>query len=233
MENNELKYTSDIAFTPSVKALQEKYHSRHSYARMEETRGWQSEVTPVLEQFLSTMDSFYMGTSNSKGQPYIQHRGGSKGFLKVLDNKTIAFADFTGNKQYISAGNLSENNKAFIFLMDYPNRSRITIWGTIEVIDEDKELLESLENKSYGARLERAIVFTVEAWDMNCPQHIKQRFTTEDIEKVTKPLYNRIKTLEQELKSDFPARLIRTCSVGGHTRRQRLTKANSQPNWLK
>lgn len=115
MNNNELKYTSDVAFTPAVKALQEKYHSRNSYARMEETRGWQSEVTPVLAQFLNTMDSFYMGTSNGQGQPYIQHRGGPKGFLKVLDHKRLAFADFYGNKQFISAGNLDENNKAFIF----------------------------------------------------------------------------------------------------------------------
>ncbi len=196
MENNELKYTSDIAFTPSVKALQEKYHSRHSYARMEETRGWQSEVTPVLEQFLSTMDSFYMGTSNSKGQPYIQHRGGPKGFLKVLDNKTIAFADFTGNKQYISAGNLSENNKAFIFLMDYPNKTRIKIWGTAEVVYDDKELLASLSDSSYRARPERAIIFTVTAWDVNCPQHIKQRFTSEDVDAITLPLNKKIEELE-------------------------------------
>jgi predicted pyridoxine 5'-phosphate oxidase superfamily flavin-nucleotide-binding protein len=163
---------------------------------MEETRGWQSEVTPVLEQFLSTMDSFYMGTSNSKGQPYIQHRGGPKGFLKVLDNKTIAFADFTGNKQYISAGNLSENNKAFIFLMDYPNKTRIKIWGTAEVVYDDKELLASLSDSSYRARPERAIIFTVTAWDVNCPQHIKQRFTSEDVDAITLPLNKKIEELE-------------------------------------
>ncbi len=201
MKSKPLKYTSDIAFTPSVKAIQEKHHSRSSYARMEQSGGWQSKITPPLEMYLRSMDSFYLGTANNEGQPYIQHRGGPKGFLKVLDDKRLAFTDFSGNRQYISTGNISENNKAFIFLMDYPNRSRIKIWGTIEVIDDDKELLESLENKAYGARLERAIVFTVEAWDMNCPQHIKQRFTTEEIEKVTKPLYDRIKTLEQELNS--------------------------------
>lgn len=118
MEKDKLKYTSDIAFTPSVKAIQEKYHSRGIYERMEQSVGWQSEVTPQLEQFLSTMDSFYFGTATLNGQPYIQHRGGPKGFLKVLDNKALAFADYAGNRQYISTGNLSENNKAFIFLMD-------------------------------------------------------------------------------------------------------------------
>ncbi len=201
MKTNPLKYTSDVAFTPSVKAIQEKYHSRSSYARMEQSGGWQSKITPPLEMFLRSMDSFYLGTANNEGQPYIQHRGGPKGFLKVLDQNRLAFADYSGNRQYISTGNLDENNKAFIFLMDYPNRSRIKIWGTIEVIDDDKELLKSLADETYKARLERAIIFTVEAWDMNCPQHIQQRFTPEDIEKVTKPLYDRIKTLETEIEN--------------------------------
>lgn len=121
MKRDDLKYTSDIAFTPSVKAIQEKFSSRHSYAQMEQFGGWQSEVTEQLTQFLSNQDSFYLSTSNSNGQPYIQHRGGPKGFLKVRDTKTLAFADFSGNRQYITAGNLSENDKAFIFLMDYPS----------------------------------------------------------------------------------------------------------------
>ena len=189
------KYTSDIGFSPSVKAIQEKNHSRASYARMEETRGWQSEVTPQLSQFLSTMDSFYLGTANNSGQPYIQHRGGPKGFLKVLDNRRLAFADFSGNRQYISTGNLDENDKAFIFLMDYPNKTRIKIWGTAS-ISEDRALLESVTDPTYKARVERAMVFTVEAWDVNCPQHIKQRFTQEDVESITKPLNEKIKELE-------------------------------------
>ena len=201
MKTNPLKYTSDIAFTPKVKAIQEKYRSRSGYARMEQSGGWQSKITPPLEMFLRSMDSFYLGTANSEGQPYIQHRGGPKGFLKVLDDKRLAFADFSGNRQYISTGNLSENNKAFIFLMDYPNRSRIKIWGTAEVIFDDKELLESLSDESYKAKLERVVIFTVEAWDMNCPQHIQQRFTQEDIENVTNPLHERIKALEKELES--------------------------------
>ena len=195
-----MKYTSDIAFTPAIKVLQEKYNSRRSYERMEKMSGWQSEVTPHLEQFLNIMDSFYLGTTNSNGQPYIQHLGGPKGFLKVLDHKTLAFADFTGNKQYISTGNLSENNKAFIFLMDYPNKTRIKVWGTAKAVDDDKELLESLTDPAYKARVERAIVFTVEAWDVNCPQHIKQRFTQEDLEAITEPLTEKIKDLESIIK---------------------------------
>lgn len=195
-----LKYTSDIAFTPSVKTIQKKYHSRSTYARMEESGGWQSEITPQLENFLSLMDSFYFSTTNDSKQPYTQHRGGPKGFLKVLDNKTLAFADFSGNRQYITAGNLSENNKAFIFLMDYPNKTRIKIWGTAKVVENDKELLQSLSDDSYKARLERAIVFTVEAWDVNCRQHIQQRFTEEDIKKITNSLDKKIVELEDLIK---------------------------------
>ncbi len=200
MEKDKLKYTSDIAFTPSVKAIQEKYHSRGIYERMEQSGGWQSEVTPQLEQFLSTMDSFYFGTATLNGQPYIQHRGGPKGFLKVLDNKTLAFADYAGNRQYISTGNLSKNNKAFIFLMDYPNRTRIKIWDMAEVIYNDKELLDSLSDPSYKAKIERAIIFRVEAWDANCSQHIQQRFTQEDIKAITDPLHKKIKDLETTIK---------------------------------
>ena len=200
--SNKLKYTSDIAFTPSVKAIQEKFHSRNSYASMETFGGWQSEISEQLTQFLNTMDSFYLSTSNASGQPYTQHRGGPKGFLKTLDSKTLAFADFSGNRQYITAGNLSENNKAFIFLMDYQNKTRIKIWGTAKVIEDDKELLKSLSDDSYKARLERVIVFTVEAWDANCRQHIQQRFTEEDIKYITDPLENRIAELETIIKNN-------------------------------
>ena len=196
MKRDKLKYTSDIAFTPSVKAIQEKFHSRSSYAHMEQSGGWQSDITPQLTQFLSMMDSFYLSTSNASGQPYTQHRGGPKGFLKVIDNKTLAFADFSGNRQYITTGNLSDNDKAFIFLMDYPSQTRIKIWGTAKVVEDDKELLESLSNASYKAKLERVIVFSVEAWDINCRQHIKQRFTQEDIKGITEPLEKKVLELE-------------------------------------
>jgi len=195
-----LKYTSDIAFTPSVKAIQEKFHSRNSYATMEKFGGWQSEISKELTHFLNSMDSFYLSTSNASGQPYTQHRGGPKGFLKTIDSKTLAFADFSGNKQYITTGNLSENNKAFIFLMDYRSKTRIKIWGTAKVIEDDKELLESLSDASYKAKLERVIVFTVDAWDANCRQHIQKRFTEEDIKSITESLEKKIAELETLIK---------------------------------
>lgn len=198
MNKNKLKYTSDIAFTPTVKAMQEKYNSRKNYARMEQSRGWQSEVTPQLEYMLHEADSFYMGTANASGQPYIQHRGGPKGFLKVLDKKRLAFADFSGNMQYITVGTLEENNKAFIFLMDYPNQSRIKIWGTAEVVFDDDKLLNSLIDSTYHSKPERVIIFTIDAWDMNCPQHITRRFTLDTINAELEQLKNRIKELEAE-----------------------------------
>ena len=137
---------SDIAFTPTVKALQAQHGSRDAYARMEQERGWQQTVTPDLEAFIAERDSFYLGTANAEGQPYIQHRGGPKGFLKVIDDRTLAFADFRGNKQYITLGTLAENDKAFIFLMDYPSRSRIKIWGRARVVEDDAELLTKLSS---------------------------------------------------------------------------------------
>ncbi|MGI9549748.1 MAG: pyridoxamine 5'-phosphate oxidase family protein [Aurantibacter sp.] len=200
MENKKSKYASDVVFTPAVKEIQQQLGSRNNYARMEERGGWRSEIDNSLKQFIATMDSFYLGTANSEGQPYIQHRGGPKGFLKVLDNKRLAFADFSGNRQYVSVGNLSENNKATIFLMDYPNRTRIKIWGTAAVVDDDKELLASLTDTSYRGRIERAMVFTVSAWDINCPQHIVPRFTKEQLETITDPLNKRIQDLEALIK---------------------------------
>jgi len=173
---------SDIAFTPAVKRAQELRGSRASYRRMEQRGGWQQKVTPELAAFIGERDSFYMATASADGQPYIQHRGGEKGFLKVIDNKTLAFADFGGNAQYISIGNLDENNKAFIFLMDYPNRRRIKLWGTAIVVEDDDELLRRLSDASYAGKPERTIVFSLEAWDVNCPQHIKPRWTSEELD---------------------------------------------------
>lgn len=196
MENNQSLYPSDVVFTPAVKKIQQQQGSRKSYASMEERGGWQTQIDTGLQQFLAKIDSFYMGTANNGGQPYIQHRGGPKGFLKVLDEKRLAFADFRGNRQYISVGNLSENNKATLFLMDYPNRTRIKIWGTAVVVDDDEELLESLSDTGYRAKVERAIVFTVTAWDVNCPQHIQPRYTQEAIATVTEPLKKKISELE-------------------------------------
>lgn len=201
MKGKKSQYASDIVFTPAVKKIQEQQGSRKSYARLEERGGWQTEIDNGLEQFIANMDSFYLGTANNDGQPYIQHRGGPKGFLKVLDNKRLAFSDFTGNKQYITLGNLTENNKATLFLMDYPNRTRIKLWGTAAVVDDDEELLVSLSDPTYHGRVERAIVFTVAAWDVNCPQHIQPRFTKEQLEPITNPLEKKISELETILRN--------------------------------
>ena len=194
------QFISDIAFSPRVKAAQEKRGSRDVYARVEQRNGWNSEVTPELEEFLSQRDSFYLGTASAGGQPYIQHRGGPKGFLRVLDRRTLAFADFVGNAQYISVGNLDENHKAFLFLMDYPNRRRIKVWGTAEYVEDDPRLLERLQDEAYGGRVERAIVFRVSAWDINCPQHIRPRFTEDELAPTIDAYQRRIRELEAEVQ---------------------------------
>jgi hypothetical protein len=164
------RLVSDIAFTPLVKAAQVRYGSRDAYARMERQGGWEHTITPDLAAFLAERDSFYLGTANTEEQPYIQHRGGPKGFLKVLDERTLAFADFPGSKQYITIGTLGENDKTFIFLMDYANRRRVKIWGRARVIEDDAALLAQLVGPGYKGHHERAIVFTVEAW----PGHAAQ-----------------------------------------------------------
>ena len=193
------KPTSDIAFTPAVKAAQEARGSRRSYAKMEQRGGWSAVVTPELENFIALRDSLYLGTASLDGQPYVQHRGGPRGFLKVLDERTLALADFAGNAQYISLGNLSENPKAFIFLMDYPNRRRIKIWGEAEFVENDPDLLDRLRDPEYDGRPERALVFHVRAWDVNCPQHIRPRFTEDELSLVVGELKARIEHLESQL----------------------------------
>ena len=179
------RHVSDIAFTPAVKAQQDRLGSRVAYARMDQRGGRSDQITPELAHFMSERDSFYLGTASADGQPYIQHRGDPKGFLKVLDAQTLAFADFSGNAQYISIGNLTDNDKAFIFLMDYTNRKRIKIWGTARYVEDDQELLTQLVDSEYTARPERALVFTVKAWDLNCPQHITPRYTVEELSAAT------------------------------------------------
>jgi uncharacterized protein len=193
------RFTSDIAFTPAVKGIQKTKGSRASYARMEQGHGWQTEIEAGLAEFLSGLDMFYLGTANAEGQPYIQYRGGSPGFLKVLDKNTLAFADFGGNRQYITLGNLSENPRAFIFLMDYANSQRVKVWGTARVVEDDPKLLEQLRDPEYPGNVERAIVFTVEAWDINCPQHIHKRFAQRDVASLIDQLQGRIRELEAEL----------------------------------
>ena len=191
--------TSDIAFTSAVKAAQTLRGSRASYERLEAKGGFKATITPDLEAFLAERESFYLGTASADGQPYIQHRGGPKGFLKVLDETTLAFADFGGNRQYITVGTLEENDKAFIFLMDYPNRRRIKVWGTARYVEDDAALLERLADPAYKGKPERAIVFTLNAWDVNCPQHITPRYTVEEFEPTVDALKARIDELETEL----------------------------------
>jgi predicted pyridoxine 5'-phosphate oxidase superfamily flavin-nucleotide-binding protein len=192
-------HTSDVAFTPTVKSVQESRGSRRQYARMEEMRGWQSTVTDDLAAFIAERDSFYLATANAEGQPYIQHRGGPKGFLRVLDDKTLAFADFKGNRQYITTGNLADNDRAFIFLMDYASRQRIKIWGRARVVEDDDALIRKLFVSGYKARPEQAILFTIEAWDVNCQQHIPQKFAADDVAVAIDRLQARITELEAEI----------------------------------
>jgi len=190
--------SSDVAFTASVKALQERRGSRKAYRRMEERGGWETRVTPELAAFLGERDSAYLATATSAGQPYIQHRGGPKGFIRVLDDKTLGFADFVCNRQYITTGNLAENNRAFLFLMDYAQRQRIKIWGKARVVENDAELLGKLMPEGYDARPQQAILFTIEAWDVNCPQHIPQKFDAADVAAAVAKLERRVSELEAE-----------------------------------
>jgi predicted pyridoxine 5'-phosphate oxidase superfamily flavin-nucleotide-binding protein len=195
------RFASDIAFTPAVKALQSLNGSRQGYATRERKGGWATKITPELARFLESLDMFYFGTSNSDGQPYIQYRGGSRGFLKIINESTLGFADFGGNRQFITAGNLRDNPKAFIFLMDYENRQRVKIWGTAKVVDDAPELLEALSDPSYPGKVERAITFEIKAWDINCPQHIHRRISKEKVDRKIQQLQNRIAELEEELAS--------------------------------
>ncbi|MFT5359450.1 MAG: putative pyridoxine 5'-phosphate oxidase superfamily flavin-nucleotide-binding protein [Polyangiales bacterium] len=183
----QMAFHSDIGFTHSVKAAQTARGSRTGYEKAMARHDWADRVTPALESFIAERDSFYLGTASTDGQPYIQHRGGPKGFLKVLDEQRLAFADYRGNRQYISVGNLNENDKAFIFLMDYPNRQRIKIWGRAEYVEGDSEVLTQVADPEYGASLERAVVFHIEAWDSNCPQHITPRYTVEEVTSAHQP----------------------------------------------
>lgn len=190
-----------IAFTDSVKKTQEHYGTRRANERLENLDRL-DELTRNEAQFISERDSFYMATVNEDGHPYVQFRGGPAGFLKVLDEKTLGYADFRGNMQYISVGNLKANNKAALFLMDYPNQTRLKIFAEVEVIDaaDDPALIERLTMPNYKAKIERAMILHVTAYDWNCPQHITPRFTLAEIETATKPLRDRIAELEAEME---------------------------------
>ncbi|WP_331371550.1 pyridoxamine 5'-phosphate oxidase family protein [Sinorhizobium chiapasense] len=198
--DSKVTYSSDVAFTPSVKAIQSRKGSRHSYQRMEERGGWQTLITPDLRGFIAAQTSVFLATANAEGQPYIQHRGGPPGFLRVVDERTIGFVDFAGNRQYITAGNLADNPKAHLFLIDYTHRRRVKIWGTARVVEGDAALITRLMPQDYGARPEQVILFTVSAWDSNCPQHIPQRFEAADVAAALAERNRRIELLEAEIE---------------------------------
>jgi predicted pyridoxine 5'-phosphate oxidase superfamily flavin-nucleotide-binding protein len=191
-------YPSDVVFSPAVKALQEAHGSRHAYARMEQGRGWQTGITEDIQGFIESQTTLFMATANLDGQPYMQHRGGPAGFLHVLDAHTLAFADFTGNRQFISTGNLQDNPKAQLFLMDYAHRQRLKIWGEARV-ETDPALIERLMPAGYKARAEQAIVFSVKAWDANCPQHIPQLVDVNEVVPAIVERDRRIAELEAEV----------------------------------
>lgn len=190
---------SDVAFSPAIKAEQTRRGSRAQFQRMEQGRGWPDKITPDLAAILAETRSFYLGTASAAGQPYIQHRGGPPGFLKVIGERTLAFADLGGNRQYITLGNLAENPHAFIFVMDYARRRRVKLWGTARVDETDADLLAQVRPTQGNATAERTILFTLEAWDRNCPQHIPQLVPLEDVKEAITSLQDKIANLEAEL----------------------------------
>jgi predicted pyridoxine 5'-phosphate oxidase superfamily flavin-nucleotide-binding protein len=194
-----MNYSSDVAFTPAVKAVQQRKGSRGSYARMEESGSWSTRITPDVQAFVEAQSSVFLATANSEGQPYIQHRGGPPGFLKVLDAQTLGFVDFVGNRQYITLGNLAENPKAHLFLIDYAHRKRVKIWGEARVVEDDPELTRRLMPEGYKARSSQVILFKVNAWDANCPQHIPQRFEAAEVAAALQQRDQRIAALEAQL----------------------------------
>lgn len=192
-------YSSDVAFTPAVKAIQTRKGSRRAYAQQEKNGAWATDITPDLKAFIEAQRSVFLASTNSEGQPYIQHRGGPPGFLRVLDARTIGFVDFTGNRQYITSGNLGESDKAFLFLIDYQNRRRIKIWGRARIVEANDDLTQQLMPREYRAKAEQVLLFAVSAWDANCPQHIPQRFEADDVRAALAERDARIVQLEAEL----------------------------------
>ncbi|HEX4098505.1 MAG TPA: pyridoxamine 5'-phosphate oxidase family protein [Caulobacteraceae bacterium] len=194
---------SDVAFSPAVKAVQLRKGSRQMLADADASAegAWPTRIREDLAEFIASMTSVYFATASSDGQPHVQHRGGPAGFLKVLDDETIAWADFAGNRQYVSIGNLSENPKACLFLMDYATRQRVKLFGEARVVEDDPELLKQLTPQGYRARPEQAVVFKVKAWNANCSQHIPQRFELADVVRVIAEKDRRIAELEAELEA--------------------------------
>ena len=187
--------TQDVLFSDAVKAEQTRLGSRQSF----EDRDWQTEITDDLRQFLQVIDTFFLATASADGRPYVQHRGGPPGFLKTIGTQTLAFADFAGNRQYITLGHLKENDRAHIFIPHFATQQRVKLWGRARVVENDIELMERLVDPSYPAKPQRAIVFTLEAWDSNCRQHIVPRYSEGEIAPAVNKLVARIKELEEEV----------------------------------
>lgn len=199
MDDDARGFVSDIAFTDRVKAVQARKGSREAYARMERGGGWRQAITPELQAEIESQISVFLATANAAGQPYIQHRGGPPGFLRVLDAHTIGFVDFAGNRQYITQGNLEENPKAHLFLIDYARRRRIKLWGEARIVERDQTLVRALMPPDYRAKAEQVLLFAVAAWDVNCPQHIPQRFDAADVQAALAARDARIAELEAAL----------------------------------
>jgi len=192
--------SSDIGFTPTVKAMQAKHGSREQYRRYEQRGGWRTEIDADLVEFLGDIDTAYLATVSSEGQPYAQHRGGPRGFIRALGPRTLGFVDYAGNRQYITTGNLADNDKAFLFLMDYAHRRRVKIWGRARVVEGDAYLTQLLMPKGTDARAEQVILFEIEAWDANCPQHIPRKLDAAEAEATIARLTERVRDLEAALK---------------------------------
>ena len=186
----------DVLFSDAVKAEQARLGSRPMF----EDREWKTEITEDMRQFLGAIDTFFLATASADGQPYIQHRGGPPGFLKTIGSQTLAFADFAGNRQYITLGHLKENDRAHIFILHFATQQRVKLWGRARVVENDLELMERLVDPAYKARPQRAIVFTLEAWDVNCTQHIVPRYSEAEIAPGINKLVERIKELEEEVE---------------------------------
>jgi predicted pyridoxine 5'-phosphate oxidase superfamily flavin-nucleotide-binding protein len=196
------KSFGSLVFTPVVKALQERYGSRRQYARFENLGDGPAHLSPDEIDYIRELDSFYIASVGSTGWPYVQHRGGPKGFLKVIDDRTLAFADFGGNKQYVSAGNLTTDDRAALIIVDYPRQARLKILGHVQIFEgvQAKEWIEKVRDPEYQGTIERVFVIRVEAFDWNCQQHITPRFTEEEIGEALKPLEKRMQGLEEENK---------------------------------
>jgi predicted pyridoxine 5'-phosphate oxidase superfamily flavin-nucleotide-binding protein len=190
--------SSDIAFTPSVKRLQQQRGSRELYARVEAGGGFETDVTDVLRAFLAQVDTAFLATATADGQPYVQHRGGPKGFIRAIDDRTLAFVDFVGNQQHVTTGNLEDNDRVCLFLIDYARRKRVKVWGTARVVPATEALLAQLMPAGYRARPQQVVAIAIAAWDINCPQHIPQKLDADEVAAVIARLESRIVELEAE-----------------------------------